>query len=374
MSRLAFTLGLLLTTSVICFRIQKLWTRGALSSLKMDPSVQEHANVLLDTAASPHLLSSGASTFEMDHLVSLLYQMDFHKYMFMFPVAILVSSLAISAGIGGAALFAPILLIVFPLLGPEYPLQSSAASVTTAILVETFGFSSGLYGYAHRNLIDFQTALLFMVISVPTAICAASQLTLNPYTLKCVYTALMLSLSYFLLKGQSQPSSSAMKDVPREEKEKEGKEDFVLMLDSDNKEYTFSRQGLVSTSTILSTIVGASLTGVLGVGIGEVVLPQLLRKAYPVAIAAASSTMIVTCTALSSAVIQLHQLIVVNGGGIDAIPFNLICYMIPGVLIGGQIASRMQGRLQQTTLERAIGVLFGLIGVAFATILYEQGI
>ncbi|CAN0553181.1 unnamed protein product, partial [Ectocarpus sp. 8 AP-2014] len=68
---------------------------------------------------------------------------EWTRYAFMFPVGILVATCAQTAGIGGAALTAPVFLLGFPLLGPDYPLHSVAASVATAILCEAFGFSSG---------------------------------------------------------------------------------------------------------------------------------------------------------------------------------------------------------------------------------------
>jgi hypothetical protein len=45
--------------------------------------------------------------------------MDWTIYWFMFPVSIGVATTAMLSGIGGAALFTPIFLIIFPLLGPE---------------------------------------------------------------------------------------------------------------------------------------------------------------------------------------------------------------------------------------------------------------
>ena len=44
------------------------------------------------------------------------------------------------SGIGGAALFIPIFVIIFPILGPEYPL-TTAAALGTALMTEVFGFS-----------------------------------------------------------------------------------------------------------------------------------------------------------------------------------------------------------------------------------------
>ena len=45
----------------------------------------------------------------------------------MFPISICVATTAMLSGIGGAALFIPIFVIIFPILGPEYPLTTAAA-------------------------------------------------------------------------------------------------------------------------------------------------------------------------------------------------------------------------------------------------------
>ena len=67
-------------------------------------------------------------------------------YSFMLPASTAVATCCQLCGIGGAALFSPIFLLVFPLLGPDYPLDSAAAAVASALLTETFGFASGLGG------------------------------------------------------------------------------------------------------------------------------------------------------------------------------------------------------------------------------------
>ncbi|KAK3263973.1 hypothetical protein CYMTET_27259 [Cymbomonas tetramitiformis] len=89
------------------------------------------------------------------------------KYWFMLPTATCVATSCLLSGIGGAALFSPIFLLVFPLLGPQYPLGSPAAAFTTALLTECFGFSSGLIGYFRRGLVDFASAAPFVAIGVP---------------------------------------------------------------------------------------------------------------------------------------------------------------------------------------------------------------
>lgn len=89
-----------------------------------------------------------------DPLGELAANPEWTRYAFMFPVGVCVATCAQTAGIGGAAIMGPFFLLGLPLLGPEFPLHSVAASVATAIMAEAFGFSSG-------NLKLFSMRLIF---------------------------------------------------------------------------------------------------------------------------------------------------------------------------------------------------------------------
>jgi uncharacterized membrane protein YfcA len=54
----------------------------------------------------------------------------------------------------------------------------------------------------------------------------------------------------------------------------------------------------------------------------------------------------------------------IKSGGWTAVPWNLLCYDIPGVLIGGQIGPRLQGKVSPHTMRRAISILFIVLAVA----------
>lgn len=295
--------------------------------------------------------------------------LDLSVYPFMFPTSVAVSTCAISAGIGGAALFAPIFLIIFPIMGPQYPLESSTAAVASAILVESFGFTSGLVGYFRRGLIDYTLAVPFLLISIPAAIVSAKYLSFDPIILKCIYTILMLSISVSLF---TKPSS-----INVEERSTSASINFnavhdqmIQKVDKSGIEYLYPKLNINPQLQFLS-LCGGLLTGCLGVGIGELTLPQLLNNTVPVPIAAATSTLVVALTAWSSAFVQVQELIA-SPAGLSAIPWKLIIYMLPGVIIGGQIASALQGRLSQEVLEKAISILFGAIGIAFACLVIRE--
>jgi uncharacterized membrane protein YfcA len=86
----------------------------------------------------------------------------------------------------------------------------------------------------------------------------------------------------------------------------------------------------------------------------------------PVPVAAATSVFIVIVTIAAASFAQVTALIA--EGGVEAVPWNLVMYTIPGVIIGGQIGPRAQGKVSQKIMVRAIAYLFALICVAMASI------
>ena len=88
----------------------------------------------------------------------------------------------------------------------------------------------------------------------------------------------------------------------------------------------------------------------------------MTKRGVPVAVAAATSVAVVIVTALCASFTLIGQL--VSEGGMDAVPWNLVMYTIPGVLIGGQIGPRLQGRISHRAMEVGIATLFVVLGVA----------
>jgi uncharacterized membrane protein YfcA len=275
------------------------------------------------------------------------------------------------SGIGGAALFIPIFVIIFPILGPEYPL-TTAAAIGTALMTEVFGFSSGFVGYYRKRLIDFRSAIPFICVAVPVAIVGALMLAIlkeQETFLKAAYAVLMLVLCPVILKHTPPPpaalENTAGQDVPDRNGQASDRPTRSITARS-GETYTFAvpKVGLLGG---LITSIGAFLTGLLGVGIGEVIVPQLVKRNHvPVAVAAATSVFTVIVTIASASFTQVTALIA--AGGANAIPWNVVCYTIPAVIIGGQIGPWLQGRIAQRTMEKVIAILFGLIGVAMVWI------
>lgn len=294
--------------------------------------------------------------------------MDWTQYWFMFPVAMCVATMAMLSGIGGAALFIPIFVIIFPLLGPEYPL-TTAAAIGSALMTEVFGFSSGFVGYYRKRLIDFKSAVPFLCVSVPVAIIGAllfGVLQEQETFLKGAYALLMLILCPIILRH------TPPKDMFSESGDNNAinaNAEIREITGRDGQTYKFRKpkQGVIGA---FFTSIGSFLTGFLGVGVGEVILPQLIKRNHiPVAVAAATSVLTVIVTIASASFTQIAALI--DAGGLDAVPWNLVCYTIPAVIIGGQIGPLLQGRIAQRKVEKAIAILFGIIGLSMAWIVLK---
>jgi uncharacterized membrane protein YfcA len=327
----------------------------------MLPTASRPMGPMLSAAAGPGRLGVDAQMYIAD---------DPNAYAFMLPVSVLVATSCQLAGIGGAALFSPIFLLGFPLLGPEYPLQSAAAAIASALLTEVFGFSSGLSGYARRGLVAWPATLAYIKVAVPLAFVgalSASSLASSPGLLRGIYAALMFGLAAFLVFS---PPPAELEALRSEECELDDEAAPIRSkTDAQGRTFTYRPPGRASVSTIGVTGSGAFLTGLLGVGVGEVVLPQLVRTCcMPLPLAAGTSVACVVATAASAAIVQFASLASSSGGDLlSAVPWNLVRWTIPGVLIGGQcapwIASR--GLVPDELIERFAASLFALVGLAF---------
>lgn len=76
-------------------------------------------------------------------------------------------------------------------------------------------------------------------------------------------------------------------------------------------------------------------------------MPQLVkRNRVPIPVVAATSVLTVIVVVAAASFAQISALIA--AGGVNAVPWNLVAYTIPGVIIGGQIGPRLQAESPTT--------------------------
>lgn len=254
--------------------------------------------------------------------------MDLTLYWFMFPVAMFVSTCAMMTGIGGSALFIPIYVLAFPVIGAEYSLDSTFQAVLISLITMGFSFASGVGAYAYSKAIKYRVAYRFLAISVPAAAAGSFLAASIPeWLLIALYSVIVFVVASVML-------------IPK------------LTTPNKNPSQLMSK---------VYTSIGGFTTGSVAVGIGEVMVPQLLRQDMSPRDAAGTSVFIVFVTVLAASTMSVFE--IYSRNAIDEIPLNILCYTIPGVLIGAQLGARVAGRIDKRKMELAISILFFTISI-----------
>lgn len=268
------------------------------------------------------------------------------EYWIMFPLSILIATIAMTFGIGGAVFFAPVFILLFPILNLT-PL-SAADAFGAALITELAGFSSGLYAYSKKKTIDFSTAKFFIKVGVPLSIIGTIIKRLIPdVVLIGIFSLVMFSLALFIWKSMN------------EVEEKEGYRCIFhqkKVIDSEGQ----THHVCVNHDSLgaISVMGGSLLTGMISVGIGETVISNLRgRFKNPLPVVAGTSVLVVVVVVLAS---SLTDALLV---GVESIPWTLVMFTVPGVIIGGQIGGRLSSKLSPEAVERSIVVIFICIGL-----------
>ena len=107
---------------------------------------------------------------------------------------------------------------------------------------------------------------------------------------------------------------------------------------------------------------GGFFEGLVGFSVGEIGITEQVSRQIPVRIAIGTNHAIIAGTASAAAL--THLTVVFQGGG--SIPWNLLAMTVPAVLIGGQPAGWLAGRVSQDLLRRILAGF--LIVLALVTI------
>lgn len=284
------------------------------------------------------------------------------------PVCVVIASVAMFSGISGAAaLLTPVFLIGFPLLG--VPQLSTVAPIGTALLLETSGFGAGVARYFSMRLVDTRTAWSIVAVTLPVGAAGAIAAAHAPaQALRVGYGILMIGLAAVLARKATgrpadEPAASPALVAGSDRAHPPcGRGRQRRLTTAAGRTYVYCAHGL-GLQRVLSGA-GAFAAGMISTGVGEATLPGLVRRSrFPVAVAAATSTVIVAGTVVGAAATHTVQLAAT--GGLQAIPWNLLVWAVPGAVAGAFAGTRLQGRVAEDAARRFLAILFLAIGVTF---------
>ena len=243
-------------------------------------------------------------------------------------------------------IFVPFFTIVFPLLGHRLePVQA----VEVGLLTEIFGFMSSTSAFWRAGLIDFKISTFALMFAVPAAIVGGVSAHLLPsYWLLVIIGVGLILFSYLLIREG---------DEKRKHDPNQGNSMIAQHSDRRGRVYRYQRQNDVWRAG--TAAIGGVFQGLVGFSAGEMSTVEQVLRGVPMRLAAGNAHLIIAGASISAAITHLA----VDATTGSRIPWNILAATVPAVLMGGQIASVVAGRLSQTTMRLVLSSFLALVGV-----------
>ena len=272
------------------------------------------------------------------------------QYWYLFPVAILVATVSMASGVGGATFFTPIFI-----LGLGLPAE---VAIGVGLITEVFGFASGLFAYIKKRLIDFRLGLTLLIVTIPLALFGTWVAGyVDSEILKVILGVGLFAIALSFLRAPEHHDVVIMDDIIEEEYGGDKAETCLITSDGEQICYTVCNK---NEGRLISGV-GGLFVGMISTGLGELNGYFLLQRCrVPSAVSVATSVFVVAFTALAAATGHMAQFLQA-GSEVMQVVLSIVIFTVPGVIIGAQLGSHVARRISQHTLERTLGVLFILV-------------
>ena len=257
-------------------------------------------------------------------------------YWFMFPISILIATVAMASGVGGATFFSPLFILAlgFP---PD-------VAIGIGLITEVFGFASGLYAYARKRLIDYRLGLNLLVATVPAALIGSYVSgSVNPDILKAILGVGLFAVAISFLRSPDHDDVIQLDSAIKAEYGGEKAQTQLVTSEGEEIRYTVCNR---NQGRLISGI-GGLFVGLISTGLGEMNGYFLLQRCrVPSKVSVATSVFVVAVTVLFASTAHFFQFMQA-GSDVLQLVLNVVIFTVPGVIIGGQlgtiVASRISG-------------------------------
>jgi len=241
--------------------------------------------------------------------------------------AIGVGTLSSMIGIGGGTLNTPLLLIVF------YGIFNEQSAPATALVGALFVSVASTFAYWRQSPRPtvVKVGLILVIFSVPGSLVGVMLRTLitAPYALRLIFGLALMPLALKMLFAK-----------------KRGKGDLISELSNWSSSQITRRQWVIS---LFGAFIGGISAGLLGLGGGAVVVPVLsVLMGLPMHAAVATSMFVMIFT--TSAGTALNMMV-------GAVNVYFAISLGIGMLVGGQIGSRLACSVNAVQLKQIFGLI-----------------
>ncbi len=243
------------------------------------------------------------------------------EYWYVLPVAIIISTAVSSVGIGGGVLLMPFFLIVIK-LSPEI-------AVVTSLMIQTAGMGSASFTCIKQHRVDFKLARLILYIAFPGIIGGAYLASsLESDKMQLILGLLVMTTAFLFVSSEQKYNDLGKTRVDMK----------------------------VAYRYAWITFPASVASGMLSTSLSEWLIPIMRSK-----LSLSMSNAIGTCLFLSFCVSCIGVLSHLFIGGNPN--YGVVLWAVPGVLIGGQIGSRITKRINERLLKEAFIFLLTLVGI-----------
>ena len=269
----------------------------------------------------------------------------FLTHWWVFPAAIVFSTIALASGVSGALFFSPFFMLGVGL--------APAQAIGAGLLTEVFGMGNGLRSYVKQGVVDYRTAKWLLAGAVPAVVGGAVVAHyVDPTLLKLVFGAGLMLLGAFLVYYDPPEECEPGECEGAYLEERNTDRGTTTIEAADGETFTYDtcwRPPGVGLSTA-----GGFITGLISAGLPEIVTTQLIvRCRIPPRVAVATSVFTLAIAAGAGALVH----------ALTATPvWYVVAWSIPGVLVGGTIGTRVGKHVPSDLMELGLGVVFALVG------------
>jgi uncharacterized protein len=269
------------------------------------------------------------------------------EYWYVFPISILFATMAMASGVEGATFFSPLFILVLR-LSPEI-------AIGTALITEVFGFASGLFAYSRKRLIDYRLGLNLLLVTIPLALIGTwVSGQIQPVYLKVILGVGLFIVALSFLRQPEKKDIVRMNDAIKTKYGNAKVETCLVSADGEQIRYTVCNR----TEGSLLAGIGALFMGMVSTGLGEMNGYFLLQRCrVPSKVSVATSVFVVAITALIASAGHFVKFVQLGGETLTTV-FSIVMFTVPGVILGGQLGSRVASRMCQRTLEIGLAIIF----------------
>ena len=271
--------------------------------------------------------------------------MDILTYWYLFPIATLISAIAMFFGIGGAVLFSPFFLLVLSL--------RIDVAITLGLLIEVFGFLSGFIGFARSRLVNYHLGSRILPLTVIFGVAGAVMGKYLPtMALELALAALLLLLAAAFLRKESGITPSNTPLHPSESSE-------IIR----RRHYDFWQDFKKSPGLFIRSSFGGLMVGLVSAGLGEINGYNFVKKLGMIpSLAAGTSVFVVAVTALSASIFNVSYFTVASAEDINTI-LKIALFTVPGVIIGAQLGVILSRKIDHTKLAGILPWFLAILGL-----------